>query len=87
MKYVHDSPVGCHGHLRSDVCLIDSRWVLKVADIGVTWLRYASVENQSVHERYRGTSTARVRTLPRYERYRCTNATDLLTNDDKVLVV
>ena len=41
MKYIHDSPVGCHGHLRSDVCLIDSRWVLKVADVGINWLRYA----------------------------------------------
>ena len=40
MKYIHDSPIGAHGHLRSDVCLIDSRWVLKVSDVGISWLRY-----------------------------------------------
>ena len=40
MKYIHDSPIGAHGHLRSDVCLIDSRWVLKVSDVGISWLSF-----------------------------------------------
>lgn len=34
MKYLHSSPLGFHGWLTSRNCLIDSRWILKLADFG-----------------------------------------------------
>ena len=39
MKYIHDSAIGSHGKLRSGSCLINSRWVLKIANAGLHWLR------------------------------------------------
>lgn len=36
MEYLHKSPIGAHGAITADTCLIDSRWVLKLSDFGVT---------------------------------------------------
>lgn len=35
MRYLHLSTIRVHGNLRSSNCVIDSRWVLKVTDVGV----------------------------------------------------
>lgn len=35
MIYLHDSPVRFHGALNTSNCLVDSRWVVKLADFGL----------------------------------------------------
>ncbi|KAH9365525.1 hypothetical protein HPB48_021207 [Haemaphysalis longicornis] len=40
MVYLHESPLRSHGDLRSANCLVDSRWVLKVADFGLAQLKH-----------------------------------------------
>jgi len=42
MIYLHDSPINCHGHLKSSNCVVDSRWVLKITDYGLREFRNAS---------------------------------------------
>ncbi len=32
MRYLTNSPIRCHGNLKSRNCVVDSRWVLKVTD-------------------------------------------------------
>ncbi|XP_022917688.1 guanylate cyclase 32E [Onthophagus taurus] len=35
MIYLHDSPIRFHGSLHTGNCLVDSRWVVKLADFGL----------------------------------------------------
>uniref|UniRef100_A0A4W5QJ32 guanylate cyclase n=1 Tax=Hucho hucho TaxID=62062 RepID=A0A4W5QJ32_9TELE len=39
MDYLHRSPLRSHGHLSSSNCVVDSRFVLKVTDHGLSLLR------------------------------------------------
>ena len=36
MIFLHGSDIGSHGRLRSSNCVVDSRWVLKITDYGLT---------------------------------------------------
>ena len=38
MKYLSNSPIKYHGRLKSGNCVVDSRFVLKITDYGVTTL-------------------------------------------------
>jgi len=35
MQYLHSSSIESNGNLKSPNCLVDSRWVVKITDIGV----------------------------------------------------
>ncbi|RZF40474.1 hypothetical protein LSTR_LSTR000353 [Laodelphax striatellus] len=35
LVYLHDSPLHWHGNLKASNCLVDSRWVVKLADFGL----------------------------------------------------
>ncbi|XP_054290482.1 guanylate cyclase 32E [Macrosteles quadrilineatus] len=37
--YLQDSPLHYHGNLKSSNCLVDSRWVVKLADFGLSQLK------------------------------------------------
>ncbi|KAF7268538.1 hypothetical protein GWI33_018410 [Rhynchophorus ferrugineus] len=39
MHYLHGSPIKSHGALKSSNCLVDSRFVLKISDFGLHFLR------------------------------------------------
>ena len=54
MKYIHDSPVCSHGRLRSDVCFVTSRWVLKIGGAGLYWLRNKSCGIESALKKRKG---------------------------------
>ena len=36
ITYLHDSPLHYHGNLKASNCLVDSRWVVKLSDFGLT---------------------------------------------------
>ncbi|XP_072028687.1 atrial natriuretic peptide receptor 1-like [Amphiura filiformis] len=44
--YIHNSVLGHHGRLRSSNCVIDSRFVLKLADFGLNHFRKAAKEQR-----------------------------------------
>ncbi|KAL1450523.1 hypothetical protein WDU94_002876 [Cyamophila willieti] len=54
MSFIHGSPIGLHGNLKSSNCVVTSRWVLQVTDFGLHELRHCA-ENDSIgeHQYYR----------------------------------
>jgi hypothetical protein len=39
LRFLHDSPIGWHGNLRSTNCLIDDRWQVKLSEYGLRFFR------------------------------------------------
>ena len=47
MHYLHSSPIGVHGYLSSSTCVIDSRFVLKIAGFGLPSLNDSEADEMS----------------------------------------
>ncbi|XP_064642360.1 speract receptor-like [Lineus longissimus] len=54
LAYIHDSFICCHGSLKSSNCVIDSRWVLKLTDFGLTDFREGEKKDMEAHSTYQG---------------------------------
>ncbi|XP_066155492.1 atrial natriuretic peptide receptor 1-like isoform X1 [Euwallacea fornicatus] len=52
MHYLHGSPIKSHGALKSSNCLIDSRFVLKISDFGLHFLRSNEKNSESEEDSY-----------------------------------
>lgn len=46
MSYLHGTDIKSHGALKSSNCVVDSRFVLKITDFGIHYLRTPSSEYQ-----------------------------------------
>jgi len=52
MEYIHKSQLKFHGRLKSTNCVLDSRWVVKITDFGLSPLRRVTYETEN--EKYSG---------------------------------
>lgn len=48
LLFIHESSLGYHGTLKSPNCVIDSRLVVKLTDIGLRTLRDLSKQNSGL---------------------------------------
>lgn len=65
MIALHNSPITAHGNLKSSKCLIDSRWVCKVCDFGLTSVKASqTVEDLGEYAKYRGNSHVEDHSFP-----------------------
>lgn len=62
MMVLHNSAVQVHGRLKSSNCLIDSRWVCKIGDWGLSELRSPAdrLPPREEYEKYNGRLRMRV---------------------------
>lgn len=47
MHYLHSTDIRSHGNLKSSNCVVDSRFVLKIADFGLHSLRKRNSDEDS----------------------------------------
>lgn len=52
MVYLHDSPIRCHGSLKSSNVLIDSHWICKIGDTSMPVFREGERINHGKHAQY-----------------------------------
>ena len=54
LEYLHKSAFGSHGHLNSNNCVLDSRWVCKITDYGCSLFKKGHVKDQTEAKIYEG---------------------------------
>jgi len=47
MTFLHGTSIHCHGNLKSTNCVVDSRFVLKITDYGLQFMRTAPTFDDS----------------------------------------
>ena len=52
MAHLHSTDIKSHGSLKSSNCLVDSRWVLKIADYGLPTFRSGRRKSYKYTESY-----------------------------------
>ena len=52
MAHLHSTDIKSHGSLKSSNCLVDSRWVLKIADYGLPAFRAGRRKSYKYTESY-----------------------------------
>ena len=50
LTYLHDSMIRSHGRFKSSNCVVDSRWVLKITDYGLTEFKSGAESDKEVSE-------------------------------------
>ncbi|XP_070572314.1 atrial natriuretic peptide receptor 1-like [Ptychodera flava] len=53
MEFIHKSSIRSHGNLKSSNCVVDSRWVVKITDLGILKTDFDS-EDVAEYQYYRG---------------------------------
>lgn len=51
MAFLHNSAIVCHGNLKSSNCVVDSRFVLKITDYGLSSFR-SEADSEDAHAFY-----------------------------------
>ena len=54
MSYLHSTALTSHGSLKSNNCLIDGRWVLKISNFGLGMFKSDTAMDVGEYEQYRG---------------------------------
>ena len=52
MNFLHASEIKYHGNLKSSNCVVDSRWVLKIANFGLNNLRRQQTNEEKGEYKY-----------------------------------
>ena len=47
MQHIHNSQIGSHGNLKSSNCVVDSRFICKITDFGLSTLRSNTSKDSS----------------------------------------
>ncbi|ESP04728.1 hypothetical protein LOTGIDRAFT_135733, partial [Lottia gigantea] len=47
LDFLHSSPIKLHGNLKSSKCLIDSRWICKITDYGISRLKFGQSSDRN----------------------------------------
>ncbi|XP_062588637.1 receptor-type guanylate cyclase Gyc76C-like [Saccostrea cucullata] len=77
MVYLHESEIKSHGKLKSSNCVVDSRWVVKITDFGLTEFLAGTEESTEEYAYYRNLLWTAPELLPLKNKGRGTQSGDV----------